>query len=204
MPEATFDRCYRCNYSLKGLPAAHRCPECGEAYDESVRIWRPRRRYSISAVFLLLWGFFALRAWGAVGVALASGGKPRLIDLGFGALWLAIAAGAGYTILQERRYGRLAAIMREGVFIRDRGGPGQTVPWCDIADAAVASNSVYLLHPSGGRLRRVEVDLFGEKQRDDAEAFAAAVKEAKVRFGPTAGSATPATPTAGAPSPPCA
>ncbi len=28
-----FERCLQCDYSLKGLPDKHRCPECGEPYD---------------------------------------------------------------------------------------------------------------------------------------------------------------------------
>ncbi len=33
-------RCPVCRYDLRGLPAEHRCPECGMAYDSTVQIWR--------------------------------------------------------------------------------------------------------------------------------------------------------------------
>ena len=33
------ERCPVCRYSLQGLPAVHRCPECGFVYDESMTIW---------------------------------------------------------------------------------------------------------------------------------------------------------------------
>jgi hypothetical protein len=33
-------RCPVCRYDLTGLPAKHRCPECGFIYDATTRIWR--------------------------------------------------------------------------------------------------------------------------------------------------------------------
>ena len=33
-------RCPVCRYDLRGLPTEHRCPECGMAYDSTMRIWR--------------------------------------------------------------------------------------------------------------------------------------------------------------------
>ncbi len=36
-------QCPMCAYSLTGLPENHVCPECGFAYDESMRIWRAVR-----------------------------------------------------------------------------------------------------------------------------------------------------------------
>lgn len=43
---ADYRLCERCAYNLTGLPARHRCPECGSAYDiEQTRAiwkrWRP-------------------------------------------------------------------------------------------------------------------------------------------------------------------
>ena len=33
-------RCPVCRYDLRGLPAEHRCPECGLGIDDSMRTWR--------------------------------------------------------------------------------------------------------------------------------------------------------------------
>ncbi len=42
MPSAPPGTCPICDYDLRGLPPAHRCPECNFAYDEFTRIWRWR------------------------------------------------------------------------------------------------------------------------------------------------------------------
>src|SRR5437016_2378562 len=39
MPEVPLTHCLECGYSLEGLPARSRCPECGFEYDEHTRIW---------------------------------------------------------------------------------------------------------------------------------------------------------------------
>jgi uncharacterized OB-fold protein len=31
--ELDYEACLKCGYALKGLPARHRCPECGRKYD---------------------------------------------------------------------------------------------------------------------------------------------------------------------------
>jgi hypothetical protein len=97
--------------------------------------------------------------------------------------WLVIAVGTCITISRERRHGRLAAITRLGVYVRDRANKAMLVPWSEVTRVTVKSETVYLENTAGRRTRHIEVDLFGEKQRDDAEAFAVAVREAKGRFG---------------------
>ena len=37
--ESRLPFCPRCQYSLHGLPAAHRCPECGLEFDAESRMW---------------------------------------------------------------------------------------------------------------------------------------------------------------------
>lgn len=45
--------CPECRYSLAGLPANHRCPECGFEYDVTMEIYRPRATWLVIGSVLL-------------------------------------------------------------------------------------------------------------------------------------------------------
>jgi len=54
-------RCPVCRYDLSGLPAEHRCPECGFEYDKTMRAWDPPPiRWRLHAVLILLVLFLGL------------------------------------------------------------------------------------------------------------------------------------------------
>jgi hypothetical protein len=55
--------CPKCGYDLTGLPAPHRCPECGFKYDEQMRAFRLRRGINVGAVIAgaLLAAWFLIR-----------------------------------------------------------------------------------------------------------------------------------------------
>ncbi len=145
MPEslqkARPERCLRCDYSLTGLPAAHRCPECGLEYDEQtfvlggiVRGTRGQRPGRAA-----LWVVVALGLWpGAAVIApLAMGTAGGFGCLAVAVLWIALLV---YLIATSRRGG-------QGVeqFVFSAGGFGycanltpagaadaQVIPWSDV------------------------------------------------------------------------
>lgn len=53
-PPVALDRCPSCRYSLEGLPAAHRCPECGFLYDEQTRVWYAKSFWKFGGIILVL------------------------------------------------------------------------------------------------------------------------------------------------------
>ncbi len=185
MPEASFDRCYRCNYSLKGLPAEHRCPECGEAYDESVRIWRAGKSPLWPAGLFLLVMLHC--SWGFVIAALWRGGRPPAIHSFYAAFFTVGAVMFGLAARRLRRCGPIAAITQQGVFVRNGSSGGTLVPWAAIAEVRLRADMVLLVGPNRSERLSVPVHLFSKKSRDDAEAFAAAVRQAKSTFDPGAG-----------------
>ncbi|MCB9852519.1 MAG: hypothetical protein H6819_05450 [Phycisphaerales bacterium] len=70
---AGWTECPICEYSLKGLPAVHACPECGFRYDTNTRIWiaEPRKKQPSDArvvifIPLTVIGFLAVRWAGPI------------------------------------------------------------------------------------------------------------------------------------------
>ena len=53
-----FARCPRCDYSLRGLPANHACPECGLRFDEQCELYRTTNP---KAAFFMLYACRAAR-----------------------------------------------------------------------------------------------------------------------------------------------
>lgn len=178
MPEVPFDRCFRCHYSIEGLPRAHRCPECGQEYDEHVRVWRPARRYSP-----LGWSSLALVPpalyFGRAVVGHLRQGAPFPLCETFGFLVpIGIFVVAFVRLWPERALGRLATVTGQGVFVR-YGRRSAMVPWSDVGGVTAVSGYAYLTdyHVLG-----TEIDVFNRKQHD-AETFATVVREWKARFG---------------------
>lgn len=61
----SLDSCPVCNYSLRGLPARHRCPECGFEYDEHTRVWHPRSCWRFAGFTFFCCALAILNAWEA-------------------------------------------------------------------------------------------------------------------------------------------
>ncbi len=56
-------QCPQCRYDISGLPATHRCPECGFAYDESMIVlegWHVPGLASLPRILVLYGTPFAI------------------------------------------------------------------------------------------------------------------------------------------------
>jgi hypothetical protein len=119
------DRCPVCNYSLRGLPAAHRCPECGLEYDEHSIIWYPPRRRRWYAAF------FALVSLGITGAGMEGifpfEGPTVDFWIGLGA----VAFGVLGFVLAVRVFltRPFVAVVPLGVIVRMRAQAVEVIPW---------------------------------------------------------------------------
>ncbi len=122
-----FDDCPSCNYSLEGLPAAHRCPECGFPYDEHTLAWveplpwRPMLiAVAVVAVVAFLCGFVFHLPGGYVSLMLFGLGVPSVIL-------------APLLLLRKP----MVAITPEGVIVRSILRIEQTFPWHEVMSLEV-------------------------------------------------------------------
>lgn len=134
---SVFKKCVRCGYSLRGLPANHRCPECGLRFDERCALYRVTNPRQLLAFWLMILGggWVSLKnlphfanlagasAWETVG-ALA------------GALWIVFVAAGIWFFVRRYRRGFEVAITGDGLILRLPGFSEDLIPWRDIGGAS--------------------------------------------------------------------
>ncbi len=118
-------KCPVCNYSLRGLPSTHRCPECGWFYDAQTRIWRPLKPKVIFGGFVgLICGssqlvqfiFQAPRIWIPVCV-----------------LWVGLTSYLGWRCYLIYKRGQFVCVGPDGIRYRLQKTEAQLILWKDMA-----------------------------------------------------------------------
>jgi hypothetical protein len=139
MDETTIGRCARCGYRQRGLPVVHVCPECGMRYNEHSTVHRSTR---------LRWGAIALIGpvlwYQFYGLALLESSYRGALSgpSGFNAVaaligMLHMTACAVWWILVYRvfKYGHVAAVTADGLFLRLMAFRSKLIPWSEIVRA---------------------------------------------------------------------
>ena len=122
------EACPVCGYALRGLPEAHRCPECFFEFDGHSHVWlAPSWRWQF---WLAIFGSIYL-GWCVFSGPLMAAGSPLAR---FSAILIAVAVLAPvfwFRSLVSRR--RFVAAMPRGVMHRLRSAKPEIVPWDDVA-----------------------------------------------------------------------
>ena len=153
--------CPACGYPLIGLPAVHRCPECGIEYDPHARVfrlhYRRRRPILLLATTAVIWGAIAvlgLTCW-------------RQEDLGSRIVFQMIAGMplALATILvwpfEKAQPGRLLLNLR-GVHVELPEPYRKDIPWTTIGSAKYSwvAGRLYVRDKAGVKLARLNITFF--------------------------------------------
>ena len=111
-------KCPVCSYDLTGLPATHRCPECGFAYDQQTLVWRSGK---------------APRMWVLLGGVACVIGISALMNARFlkGALFAGIGGSMAYLWHATRRE-RFVALGPNQLVFRDEAADVRSIAWIDI------------------------------------------------------------------------
>jgi hypothetical protein len=134
-----FDRCPRCRYSLRGLPANHFCPECGLEYDENCVAAKVRnpKRVLLQIVFLVVMvGYMFAVSPPSLGPWDAESGEAAKQLVGCVGLLVACVLGCR-SAMQLYRSGPGAAVASEGVIARLPDVPRELIPWSRIVEVRV-------------------------------------------------------------------
>lgn len=118
-------KCPVCRYDLTGLPAHHRCPECGFEYDETKVVWYGSRKWWITTIlwFSLLWVLAGVVVCFSSLIQPPIPPRERIVPIlfGFAAAWM----------VAEWHWSRpFVAMTKRGLVYRDRGRHNtKTIGW---------------------------------------------------------------------------
>jgi hypothetical protein len=173
--EAAIGQCPRCNAPLAGLPAVHRCPRCGLAYDAHTRVWRPTGiwRYGKVCTLVAVAGVSV-----PIGIIKASslGAEGVLAGMACFAGWVAMLA------LMIHLRGPFIAVTPNGVVYR-RVYRVHTIPWPAVNGAGVSGDleDRTVLYTSVRWCHRLDVTSL-LPPADPCHVFCVAVHEGKQRY----------------------
>ena len=136
--QPVFKKCPRCEYSLRGLPANHVCPECGLAFDERCELYRATNPKQILFVWVAIFG----------GGWIVLKNLPYMVNFAAASAWEKIAALAAvawfvsvpffvWFLVKGYRRGYEVAVTGDGLIIRLPGFADDLIPWANIVEASV-------------------------------------------------------------------
>lgn len=172
MPAAGLSKCLACDYDLRGLPPSHRCPECGLAYDQDTRVWRPETSLSIIS------GIVTLGVVLPFLVTIASSNSLHAGLIRLAALcWFVLVVASGLWIRHVHRSRYVVATMPEGLLVRI--GDHTLIPWHDLALAALDDTRVRIQRISSNET--IDLTSFF-KHKLQARSFVDSVTNARERY----------------------
>ncbi|RME37270.1 MAG: hypothetical protein D6788_09830 [Planctomycetota bacterium] len=181
------NQCPRCNYSLRGLPANHACPECGLVYDERSACWRRKPGVGVYAGLL---GYLASAYWMAILPRKFPGFPPlvRVLVVIMFVVYVGSLVYVAWRLWGVYKKGVVIALLPDGLYYRRDAGSLEKIPWEDISRVAAVPYPLGLgvFHKQAKAVRTL-TGVF--RSRRDVERCVALINE---RLASGVSSATPA------------
>jgi len=183
------ERCLQCRYSLKGLPSAHQCPECGLSFDAETVVFR--RSFTKSLLFDYVPAAISPELLLIVMIVGLAYGLAALLAAGL------ILAGAIFVYHRHRFRSvgpRFVALTKDAVVARPGRGEVRRMAYDDIAFARITVHpcvSARTMSADGTRLLAPQADISLEgvfDNEDEARTFERRLNE-RIGVGPGAESA---------------
>lgn len=179
-----FDRCPRCDYALRGLPANHACPECGLRFDERCELYRIRNPKAAFTMLLCVVGGVGgsvkgiehLQHWATAGP------WERLFGIAV-VIWVIAAVLVVRKLYRIYRRGQIVAVTTDGLILRMVGCKDDLIRWERVQSVWLKPRADHKPQTAVLRLRAPDKtqDVGGTYNffptKPDAERFVSQVKE---------------------------
>jgi len=165
--------CPICEYSLRGLPDPHRCPECGFEYDRAMQVIRQSAKLSaLEFAWVSVFLFF-------VALAVAAGRNLSLwqyLKLGL----FAVVAISAWRVIRGRR--NKAILWLGGMVLVGRESGPERFSWKQVESINYRrfGGAAQLIASGGTTITDIEQDFFGSNAK--TLAFIRAAKEWRAQY----------------------
>lgn len=134
--QPVFKKCARCEYSLRGLPANHRCPECGLRFDEGCALYRASNPREVLFAWIAIFGggISIVRYLPHLANLAAANTRQKIFALAAIPLFFVVAVAVWFQIRRYRR-GYEVAVTGDGLILRLPHFEDDLIPWDNIGGA---------------------------------------------------------------------
>ena len=177
-----FEKCVRCDYLLRGLPANHACPECGLRFDQRCELYRVTNPKVVLAVWAMIFGggWVSLKGLRSLG-NWATASAWQKVGVFAAVAWIILLVTGVWFFSKHYRRGHKVAITGDGLFVHLPGYRDELIPWADIAEASVKPKPKARIATVLLKAKQKELDIGGLynlfPKEGDVERFVAQVNE---------------------------
>ncbi len=173
------ETCPRCGYSLRGLPAEYRCPECGLAYDAESEMFKLRSPWALLGVIVAV-GFggacFVSLLVHSTGVVVGDS-VPVIYMVVYGLVSFRL----GWRYWRNYRHGMMVASMPDALWLTLGVNDDERIAWGDISRVVLGRGFLgATLYLRGSKSVRDIKGVF--RKRTDAKRFVVHVEARIANF----------------------